>query len=103
MPGMTNCQNGNGGRELNGQPTHAIIQKPYRALQSFVPCSLQSHSSCIGISKQCIKSIIPDSEVHGANIGTTWVLLAPDGPLVGPMNLAIRDVRVGATQKNTGI
>ena len=34
----------------------------------------------------------PDSKVHGANMGPTWVLSAPDGPLVGPMNLAIRDV-----------
>ena len=35
---------------------------------------------------------IPDSKVHGANMGLTWVLSAPDGPHVGPMNLAIRDV-----------
>ena len=32
----------------------------------------------------------PDSKVHGANIGPTWVLSAPDGPHVGPMNLVIR-------------
>ena len=32
----------------------------------------------------------PDSKVHGANMGSTWVLSAPDGPYVGPMNLAIR-------------
>ena len=32
----------------------------------------------------------PDSKVYGANTGPTWVLLAPDGPHVGPMNLAIR-------------
>ena len=31
-----------------------------------------------------------DSKVHGANMGPTWVLLAPDGPHIGPMNLAIR-------------
>ena len=31
----------------------------------------------------------PDSKVHGANMGPTWVLSAPDGPHVGPMNLAI--------------
>ena len=31
------------------------------------------------------------SKVHGANMGPTWVLSAPDGPHVGPMNLAIRD------------
>ena len=34
----------------------------------------------------------PDSKVHGANTGPTWVLSAPDGPHVGPMNLAIRVV-----------
>ena len=32
----------------------------------------------------------PDSKVHGANMGPTWVLSAPDGPHVGPMSLAIR-------------
>ena len=32
----------------------------------------------------------PDSKVHGANMGPTWVLSAPDGPHVDPMNLAIR-------------
>ena len=35
--------------------------------------------------------VIPDSKVHGANMGPTWVLSARDGPHVGPMNLAIRD------------
>ena len=30
-----------------------------------------------------------DSKVHGANMGLTWVLSSPDGPHVGPMNLAI--------------
>ena len=35
---------------------------------------------------------ISDSNVHGANMGPTWVLSAPDGPHVGPINLAIRDV-----------
>ena len=35
-----------------------------------------------------------DSEVHGANMGPTWVLSAPDGPHVGPMNLAIREVMI---------
>ena len=33
----------------------------------------------------------PDSKVHGANMGPTWVLSAPYGPHVGPMNLAIRE------------
>ena len=30
--------------------------------------------------------LYPDSNVHGANMGPTWVLSAPDGPRVGPMN-----------------
>ena len=32
----------------------------------------------------------PDSKVHGANMGPTWVLSAPDGPHDGLMNLAIK-------------
>ena len=36
---------------------------------------------------------IPDSKVHGANMGSTWALSAPDGPHVSPMNLVIRDKR----------
>ena len=34
----------------------------------------------------------PDSKIHGANMGPTWVLSAPGGPHVGPMNLAIREL-----------
>ena len=37
-------------------------------------------------------SVHPDSKVHGDNMGPTWVLSTPDGPHVGPMNLAIRAV-----------
>ena len=32
----------------------------------------------------------PDNKVHGANMGPTWVLSAPDGPHVGPVNLVFR-------------
>ena len=35
---------------------------------------------------------IPDSNVHGANMGSTWVLSAPDEPHVGHM---MRDDPVG--------
>ena len=38
-----------------------------------------------------LQYISPDSKVHGANMGRTWVLSAPDGPYVGPMNLAIKE------------
>ena len=41
----------------------------------------------------------PDSKVHGANMGPIWVLSAPGGPHVGPMNLAIR----GALIESLGI
>ena len=34
---------------------------------------------------------ILDNKNHGANMGPIWVLSAPGGPHVGPMNLAIRD------------
>ena len=44
-------------------------------------------------SKPC-----PDSKVQGANTGPTWVLSAPDGPHVGPMNLTIRVAAVKATE-----
>ena len=33
--------------------------------------------------------INPDSKVHGANMGPTWVLSAPGGSHVGHVNLAI--------------
>ena len=36
-------------------------------------------------------NIILDSKVDGANMGPTWVLSAPAGPHVGPMNLAIKE------------
>ena len=41
----------------------------------------------------------PDSKVHGANMGPTWVLSSPDGPHVGPMNLAIRVIYAGIKVK----
>ena len=31
---------------------------------------------------------IPENKVHGDNMGPTWVLLAPGGPHVGPINPA---------------
>ena len=35
---------------------------------------------------------IPDSKIHGANMGPIWGRQDPGGPHVGPMNLAIWDV-----------
>ena len=74
-------------------------------------CDLSAHNLSVGtqIANECsiifpwlmtltdyLKNI-PDSKVHGANMGPTWVLSAPDGPDVGPMKLAIRDYRLGSS------
>ena len=42
---------------------------------------------------------IPDSKVHGANMGSIWGRQDPGGPHVGPMNFAIRDLTGGFTVK----
>ena len=40
-----------------------------------------------------LQYLYPDGKVHGAKMGPTWVLSAPDGSHVDPMNLiAIRVV-----------
>ena len=39
----------------------------------------------------CIFDNIPDSKVHGANMGPIWGRQDPGGPHVGPMNFAIWD------------
>ena len=36
--------------------------------------------------------MIPDSKVHGANMGPIWGRQDPGGTHVGPMNFAIWDV-----------
>ena len=38
-----------------------------------------------------VLQMIPDSKVHGANMGSIWGRQDPGGPYVGPMNLAIWD------------
>ena len=49
-------------------------------------------------------SNFPDSKVHGANMGPTWVLSSPGGPHVGPMNIAIREYHVVLPiSANTGL
>ena len=53
-----------------------------------------SHFCPVGFNKILSNSFIhtinyPDSKVHGANMGPTWVLSSPVGLHVGPMNLAI--------------
>ena len=64
-------------------------------LNTCIPTQISTIQLCkrkyIPQNNACINQIIPDSKLHGANMGPAWVLPAPDGPHVGPMNLAIRD------------
>ena len=44
-----------------------------------------------GISRENQVNTVPDSKVHGAYMGPIWGRQDPDGPHVGPMNVAIWD------------
>ena len=48
------------------------------------------HSKLISTRCAWTRKYSLDSKVHGANMGPTWVLSAPDGLHFGPMKLAIR-------------
>ena len=54
-------------------------------------CHQHKSSKC---EYTCNIDLLPDSKVHGANMGPTWVLSASDGPHVGPKNLALGVVPV---------
>ena len=61
------------------------FQKEYTEFTLF--CFVGKVMACV--SQELVHS---DSKVHGANMGPNWVLSAPDGPHVGPMNFAIWDM-----------
>ena len=76
-----------------------VRQRAYNTLIAWVICVSQffvPYSSLQALTLWCLLTmghstvIYPDSKVHGANIGLTRDLSAPDGPHVSPMNLAIR-------------
>ena len=46
-------------------------------------------ASEIKMSMNSLVHIVPDSKVHGANMGSTRGRQDPGGPHVGPMNFAI--------------
>ena len=72
--------------------THCAAQREMNPKNNpLVSAQIVHHLSTYIILYVCCEfKICPDSKVHGANMGPTWVLSAPDGPHVGPMNLAIR-------------
>ena len=45
----------------------------------------------------------PNIKVHEANMGPTWVMSAPDGPHVVPINLAIRVLLIKLLHASTAI
>ena len=56
-----------------------VAKSQYAVLKSITGQSRQDTNRC---------GNIPDSKVHGTNMGPTSVLSAPEGPHVSPMNLA---------------
>ena len=61
----------------------------------FIYIRLPFWSRCMCIATYFPQKVVliwscPDSKVHGANMGPTWVLSAPDRPHVDPMNFVIR-------------
>ena len=44
------------------------------------------------------KGTLPDSKVHGVNVGPIWGRQDPDGPHVGSMNFAILDIILKVVQ-----
>ena len=85
---------------LSDQKWKTFIKVPYR--NSFMPNAFNSevfnasglflHLVISGSHALQVLHYNPDNKVPGANMGPTWVLSAPDGPHVGPMNLVIREV-----------
>ena len=95
---LTHCSQNNSypcsPREIKTRSFPAGVAKALtiysRALPLKVKCGhLYQLHSCIWNTVKHLERV-PDSKVHEANMGPTWVLSAPDGLHVGPMNLAIR-------------
>ena len=66
-----------------------------------IPCFTISHSHTLEVAmktpfvclafKFCLQRAIPESKVHGGNMGPIWGRQDPGGPHVGTMNYAIWD------------
>ena len=77
---------------LTGGSSWQIFEAEYVSPQGMIStANLRIQSECSDLSYQAQTFCTPDSIVHRVNMGPTWVLSAPDGPHVGPMNLAIKD------------
>ena len=82
------------------QMTEIVLQQDHSMIQGWAHVMTTKYHSrrCIVYCIICMNMAgwnriprnYPDRKVLGANMGPTWALSAPDGPHVGPMNLAIR-------------
>ena len=78
------------------QPLHInyLLSTPTETTNRLVLSSIGIQTHLINLRKKWHLNVAvewhhyPDNKVHGANMGPTWVLSAPDGPHVGPMNFA---------------
>ena len=81
---------------LGMNPWFAIMLHWYLSLQMKIDyiVSFNFNKSSVVFEFLLILTLFhfPDSKIHGANMGPTWVLSSPGGPHDGPMNLAIRVV-----------
>ena len=57
-------------------------------MSTWFPCVLL-FCVYIAIASELYDICMPDSKVHGANLGPIWGQQDPGGPHVGPMNLAV--------------
>ena len=62
-------------------------------MTTFAPSDPTSHTQPASLFL-ALYSTIPDSKVHGANVGPIWGRQDPGGPHVGPMNLALWDILI---------
>ena len=73
--------------DINLSSTSVALLLWNRKIYGFIASEVR-----VSVKYNCKGNRIPDSKVHGANMGSTWVLSAPDGPHAGPMNFAIWEV-----------
>ena len=69
--------------------SHSLLRSLLCVRQCLLACCESYYVHVFTVSPNLLRAF-PDSKVHGANMGPTAVLSAPDGPHIGPMNLAIR-------------
>ena len=65
--------------------THTFVTAEIPLMKNFLKVALVTHHHWYSVvwASLC-NSADPDKKVHGANMGPTWALSAPDGPMLAP-------------------